>query len=67
MPTSLVQCTGAEPRCDRANDGLGCYHRKPHEHTNNCSAGRVLDTGLSWCSFSETYCKCEAAEAAEEE
>lgn len=57
-----VRCTGASRPCRHANYGIGCYHRKRHDHTNNCSACGDLNTGLRWCSHSKLYCKCEAAE-----
>lgn len=62
--TGQVQCSGASQHCEQANYGLGCYHRKPHKWTNNCSVAATLDTGLFWCSSQRVECKCEAAEAA---
>jgi len=67
MPQGNVRCTAANRRCARANYGLGCYHRMPHEHTRNCSVCCVLESGLYWCSFGGVWCKCQAIEVEEGE
>jgi len=53
-----VICTGAHQDCAKANYGIGCYHRLPHDHSNNCEFCKAADTGLHFCSFRNIDCKC---------
>ncbi len=60
-PSSLhpvVSCTGKHPDCANANYGIGCYHRLPHEHSNNCKVCTALNTGLHFCRHRNVECKC---------
>lgn len=55
---SDVICSGREARCASANDGLGCYHRDRHEHTNNCQVMMARDTGKTYCRVVSGYVAC---------
>lgn len=53
-----VVCTAAVSECSQANYGIGCYHRLPHEPTDNCRCGTSVDDGTHLCSVVKQLCAC---------
>lgn len=60
-----VVCSAAKPRCSTANYGIGCYHRDPHEHTNNCRCCADRH-GYHWCSRVKQDARCRPVEKPKE-